>query len=129
MKKLIGIALAVSMFTLPALRAARADELDDMAGKMVGILEKLADTMVADKADCSKMAKDVDKIVDDNQAFMKEVSAKRASLTQAQKDSFKTKYGARVEAATKKMMDGGTACQNSEDLKKSMQRFAGAAGH
>ncbi len=128
MKKMIGLALAFSLLSLPAARTVRADEMDDMASKMVGIVEKIADVMVADKANCDKMAKDVNGIVDDNAQFMKDAQEKRKNLTQEQKDGFKKKYGDRLQGAMKKMMDGGQNCQNSDALKAAMQKFGAAAG-
>jgi hypothetical protein len=78
MKMFMGVCCSLFL----AASAARADKVappatssDDVA-KFVAFFDKIADTVVADKTDCAKMATDVNKLIDDNAAVLE--AAKRA---------------------------------------------------
>lgn len=81
MKKLLG----VGCFLFLAATAAHADKAapppaaDDHVTKFLAFFDKLADTVVADKADCAKMATDVNKQIDDNKAILEDAKAAQAS--------------------------------------------------
>ena len=76
--------------------AARADSLK--AEDFIAWMEKLADTTVADQNDCSKMAHDVNKSVDDNKALIQAAQEAHAKGEKLSGDQLN-----RMIAAGKKM--------------------------
>jgi hypothetical protein len=116
MKKLFGLAFAVSLALLPALRASAMTN-DEAGEKAMGLIEGIAAIVDSDKANCDKMATDVNKYTDDNAALIKELNAMKAKRTDADKKAWQDKYGDRMKAATQKMMAGGQACQSNEKVK------------
>ncbi len=84
--------MRVCCFLVLAASSAHADKVapppaDDHVAKFLAFFDKLADTVVADKADCSKMATDVNKQIDDNKALLDDAKAAQASGKQLPPDA------------------------------------------
>ncbi len=92
---------------------------DDDISKFLAFFDKVADTVVADKDDCAKMAKDVNKLIDDNQAVLEAAKKAQASGKQLPPDvrSHMMETGKRMSAA---MME---KCSNDAGVKAAFDRL------
>lgn len=81
----IAGALALGVSTASADKVAPPAENPDVAA-FVKFFDNLADTVVADKADCAKMATDVNKQIDDNKALLEKAKQAQAAGKQLPPD-------------------------------------------
>ncbi len=122
MKKLI-----VSILLVCATSVAHAEDKKPAAApgfdveKFVVFLEKVMDTIAANKDDCGKMAGAVSKLADDNKDFLAVVRAHKP--TEEQQKEMRAKYSARVKAAFDKAKDAAMKCKDSADFKSAMERI------
>ena len=115
---LLGLVLAGMMIgAMP--RLAHADDMDDA---MV-LLEKFADTILADKGNCDKMATDINAFIDANKDKLAAVAKKAKEATPEQQKQWKEKYGARQQAMGKKMVEGMGDCAKEKKVKDALDRF------
>jgi ElaB/YqjD/DUF883 family membrane-anchored ribosome-binding protein len=87
--------------------------------KFLAFFDKLVDTIVADKADCTKMATDITKLVDSNQDLLKKASeakAKGQKLPQDARDH--------MDASSKKMISAiMEKCAQDKGVQAALQRM------
>lgn len=120
MKRFFGSAIAIVFI---ALATSVSAEGDTFAEKTVGLLENLANIVDQDKADCAKMAKDINHFVDQNATVIREIEAHGKTLTPAQKEDIKRKYAERLKAALMKLMGGMQKCNDDKAVMAAMARF------
>jgi hypothetical protein len=125
MKKTLGLALALSLFTLPGGRAQAAMSMEEAGAKAMQLIEGMADVIDKDKDNCDKMGDDLTKYEDDNAAVIKELNETKDKRTEADKKAFQEKYGARLKAAQQKMTPGAMKCAKNEKVKAAFQKFKG----
>ncbi|HKA91327.1 MAG TPA: hypothetical protein VKE22_26880 [Haliangiales bacterium] len=116
MKKTLGFALALSLFSLPAPRA-RAMTMEEAGAKAMELIEGLANIIDKDKDDCDKMAGDVTKYTEDNAALIKQLNEMKAKRTDADKKAWEQKYAERLKAVQQKMMAGAEKCSKNEKVR------------
>jgi hypothetical protein len=116
MKKLFGLAFAVSLVLVPSL-AASAMTMEEAGEKFMGLIESVATIVDSDKDNCDKMATDLTKYEDDNAALLKELNEMKGKRTDADRKSWQDKYKDRFKAAQQKMLAGGEKCQKNEKVK------------
>ncbi len=75
----IAGALALGVSTASADKVAPPPATDADLQAFLKFFDGLADTVVADKADCAKMATDVNKDIDDNKALLDKAKTMQAS--------------------------------------------------
>jgi hypothetical protein len=122
MKKLLGLAAVMSLVLVPALRASAMTN-EEAGDKAIGLIEGIAAIVDQDKANCDKMAVDVNKYEDENAALIKELNTMKAKRTDADKKAWQEKYKDRMKAAQQKMMAGGQACQSNEKVRAAFERM------
>jgi hypothetical protein len=122
MKKLLGTVLALLVCSLAAPRA-HALTKEEAGEKAIGLIEGMADIIDKDKADCDKMGVDLGKFQDDNAAVIAELNKVKGERSDADKKAWKEKYGARLQAASKKMMEGGMKCEKNDKVKAAFAKM------
>jgi hypothetical protein len=122
MKKTLGFALALSLLSLPALRA-HAMTIEEAGEKAIGLMEQMASIIDKDKDACDKMAADLNRFQDDNAALLKELNEIKGKRTDADKKAFREKYAARLKAAQEKMTPGAMKCEKDEKVKAAMMKM------
>ena len=97
----------------PAAEVAQAD-----IDKWLAFWDKLVDTVVADKDDCTKMAGDINSLADAN----KDILTKAAEASKSGKKLPKTAED-HMMAGVKKMMPAMQKCQNDKDVQAAFMRL------
>jgi len=101
---------------------ARADTNADIAEKMVRILERVATIVDMNKSDCNAMGDKLNAAIDENSAFIADAKARSESMTQAERDALQARFGARLQAATMRMMPGIRACATNSKVTAAIKR-------
>jgi len=125
MKLLCTIILALALpFGVVRADAPKKDAPTDSPSKadvdkFLAFFDKLVDTIVADKADCPKMATDINKLIDSNQDLLKKASeakAKGQKLPQDAQDH--------IQEGSKKMIGAITEkCAQDKTVQAAIQRM------
>lgn len=112
----IAGALALGVSTASADKVAPPAENPDVQA-FLKFFDNLADTVVADKADCAKMATDVNKSIDDNKALLEKAKAAQASGKQLPPDvrNHMMATGKRMAAAMMEKCDKDPAVKAAFD--------------
>jgi hypothetical protein len=92
------------------------------AEKFLAFFNKIADAMVANKDDCTKLAASLNKLIDTNKDLLKKANEATASGKQLPK-SLEEKMKARVPD----MMPAMQKCQSDKGVMDAMQRMDGGA--
>jgi hypothetical protein len=101
---------------------ARADANSDIAEKMVRLLERIATLVDTNKSDCNAMGDKLNAVIDENSAFIADAKARSGAMSQAERDAIQARYGARLQAATMKMMPGIRACATNPKVNAAIKR-------
>ncbi|HLU68500.1 MAG TPA: hypothetical protein VKZ63_19580 [Kofleriaceae bacterium] len=109
----------------PAAGAAADPELEERG---VAFMVKMADIMDANKADCDKMAAELNRFLDSQKGLMAEMKAYGEKQTPEQKKAFSDKYKSETDAVMAKMTPAIEACQDSKALQEAMGKMASLAG-
>ena len=119
--KLLACAVALMMSS-----SAFADTLAKADGdKFIAFFDKLADTVVADKADCSKMASDVNASIDANKAMLD--SVKEAMKSGKQMSDEMRQH---VMATGKRLAQGvAEKCSNDKAVQAAIERLPSKQHH
>jgi hypothetical protein len=87
--------------------------------KFIAFFDKLVDTIVADKADCPKMATDINKLVDANQDLLKKASEAKAKGQKLPQDAMD-----HMNASSKKMLSAiMEKCAQDKGVQAALQRM------
>jgi hypothetical protein len=121
MKKVFGLALALSLLAVPGL--ARADSMDEMGEKLVKAVEEMAGIIAKDKDNCDTMAGDLNTFADKNAPLFAKGKEMEKSATPEQKEAWKKKYQGRMVAAMEKAKPGMMACSKSEKVKAAISKM------
>jgi hypothetical protein len=113
MRKALGLALALSFLSIPAL----AETPDELGEKLIGAMEEMAGIVDKDKANCDQMGGDLSTFADKNAGLFAKGKEAEAKATPEQKEAWKKKYQKRAEAAGEKMKPGMMACYQNEKVK------------
>lgn len=120
MKRVLLSMLTVLFLVTPG--DARADTNADVAEKMVRIFERMATVVEANRSDCNAMGDKLNTIIDENGAFIADAKARSAAMSQAERDALQARFGARIQAATMRMMPGMRACATNRKVTSALQR-------
>jgi hypothetical protein len=126
MKKIFSasaLALMIAFGGAAARAEAPATPDAGFGEKVIALLEKMADLIDANKADCPKMGDALNKFMADNGPTLKEMQEKGKGMTKEQKEAWATKYKARLEAASNKMMTGIQACQKDAKVLDALKKM------
>lgn len=116
---LLVAVLAVSPAFAQAKKTSTPNAADD-GEKVVKLDEQLASIVDADKANCDKMAADLNSFLAKNGDEMHRLRAEGAKRNPEQRSAFMKKYGARIQAATAKMNAGIGHCIQNPKVKAAL---------
>ena len=126
MRRAFGFALALSLASLPAVRAAHA--AGETGEKVVVLVEQMAGIIDDNKKDCDGMGVKLNKFVDDNTEFMKKAQEEAKKKSEAERKEWEAKNKPRMDAAAKKMQEGMMACYKNDKVKGAMEKMSSAWG-
>ncbi|MCB9535641.1 MAG: hypothetical protein H6704_05185 [Myxococcales bacterium] len=89
--------------------------------KAVKMMEEMATISEKHQDDCDKMGEELGKLIDSNADLIKSLKDKKGS--EEEEKALKEKYGARLEAASKKMMGGVMKCATNEKVGAAMKKM------
>jgi hypothetical protein len=90
--------------------------------KAVQLVEEMAALFDRNKSDCDKLGSEFDTFAADNTARF--IDLKRVGRLQGEKrKAFEAAYGARLEAATRKLMDGAIPCMANPKVADALKRI------
>jgi hypothetical protein len=121
MKNAIGLALALSLLTLP--RFARAETPEEVGEQIMSAMENMATIIDKDKANCDGMAADVSDFADKNAPLFAKGKELEAKATPEQKKAWKEKYAGRAKAIGQKMQPGIMACAKNDKVKAALGKL------
>jgi hypothetical protein len=103
---------------------AHAQLSKDDGDKFLAFFDKLADTVVADQADCAKMGTDMTKMIDDNKAILDKVNEARKSGKPMPSD-----VREHVMATSRKMAPSLQKCKDDKNVSAAMKKLPGPPPH
>lgn len=107
---------------LAAFLAAFAPGCGGNDEKTVQLVEETAALFEDNKGDCDKLGTDFEAFTGKNE--LRFVDLKRIGrLTGAERKAFDAKYGPRLEAAMRKLMDGATACMSNPKVSDALKKI------
>ena len=121
MKLLYSLTFALAATTSVALADAPKEAAKEDVSKWLAFFDKIVDTIVADKADCTKMAGDINKLVDTNKDLLDKADEAKAKGLELPKDAKE-----HMNAGIKKMMPAmQEKCMNDKGVQGAMERMGG----
>ena len=118
MKRLFAALVLVS-FALCISGCKKSPEA--IAEEFVGLMEKIANAVDANKADCDKMAGEVDKLITSNKKLIDQAMAMKKDKGQDKK--LEEKYKERMKGIMTKMMGGMMKCAKNKKLAEAMKKL------
>lgn len=123
MKLVRAFAVAFGMSTLTATTApARADATGDFAEKAMQLIERAATVIDMNKSDCDVMGDKLNKILDENAAFVADAKARVDKMSEAEKNALQARYRQRLMAVKNKMQDGMAKCAQNAKVASALRR-------
>ncbi len=89
--------------------------------KGVKLMEQMAELVDANKADCDKMGAELETFMSANAETIKKLKDKKSS--KEEEKALEEKYGARIKAATGKMMGGVMKCAKNAKVGAAMKKM------
>ncbi len=90
--------------------------------KTVQLVEETAEIFEDNKGDCDRLGAEFESFTGKNE--MRFADLKRIGrLTGEQRKAFDAKYGPRLEAAMRKLMDGATACMSNPKVADALKKI------
>jgi hypothetical protein len=94
----------------------------DYESKLTAFMDKYIAVFAADGTDCSKLAKDINSLIDDNKALMDNIDAFEKAHPDAEK-ALEAKLGAKFNEEEEKLAPVKAACKESKELHAATARM------
>lgn len=92
---------------------SRADTNDQLAAKVVALVEVGASVVEANRNDCNAMGDTLSRMVADNASFIDDVRARSEKVTPSEMRTLTARYQSRLEAAMTKAKPGLDCCRSN----------------
>lgn len=90
--------------------------------RTVELVEEMATLFARHQADCDRLGAEFDAFASDNAARFADLK-RLGRLEGEERKRFDAKYGARLEAAMQKLMDGASACMANPKVESALKRI------
>ncbi len=114
----LAVTAGIASADAPKKDTATSTASSDDVKKFLAFFDKLVDTVVADKDSCPKMAKDVNALIDANQAVLEMAKKAKESGKQLPDDAKQ-----HMMESAKRMMPAMQKCGNDKDVNAAFQRL------
>ncbi|HVV83949.1 MAG TPA: hypothetical protein VHE35_12830 [Kofleriaceae bacterium] len=101
-----------------------AEQVDDIGGKLLSVMDGVAGAVEGNATDCTKMAAAVEKVVADNQAALADIhNVASGTENDALVEAWMAKTRDRAQALTNRIRPGLEKCQSDAGLRAAFQKL------